>query len=330
MSFNFGIKSIFTPEQKVGAHIIKGTGVSLPFTRTSPLRSSKVGIHPDGKPIFEYNTGLDESKIEYYKWMNEDEKKAHKKLLKEHIEIFEKAFNGKDVINSRNMFFWKDKNRDLITVTNETESMLFKMTDPEHAVLYFNIMSGGFIDLVAPSKEYAEANNLMHYLVHEEDYVDETSQDFSLKGKAYQLMMELNDMDNDPLYYIAWCLQPYTTSFAAYSKAFSKQELIKYTALYIEGKLSRDKKRNCVKDFINYATNWKSGNLNKEKIMVEAYINGALYYVILQKDREGTILTKTGASVGSSVSEAIEILMKPKMAADLNDLRDSVTKKWNE
>lgn len=326
----FMIKSLAGNPEKEGDTFIRYTGNSEPFARGDEMAATKIGVLPDGTPKLKFRTGLDEDQIQFYGWLSTEAKELHKNLLADYKPIIAERFGGREVIESTNRFFWFDDNeRNKIKITNETLFKVFDMKNVEYALFYFNVMGGAFLEVVAPTKQMAEDKNIPHYLVLENDFSDDVSDDYSLKADAYSLMKELSNSDGDSLLYLAWCLQTGSKAFGAYSRSSGKSEMIKYHAEFIEGKLTKTK-RNCPKDFVKYAESWKEGGILRNKIIMEAYLKSAEYYSYLNANKENKYQLPSGLVLGVSIEDSITTILRPKNTSDCDALRNFVEAKWKE
>lgn len=333
----FMIKSLAGRPEKEGDTFIRYTGNSEPFARGDEMGTTVIGsLGIDPKtgvsiPKLKFKTGLDEDQVDFYGWFSPEQKVEHKKLIKEYRPIIAQYFGGKEVIDSTNGYFWfNDKERNRIKVTNDTLDKVFDMKNISHALLYFNVMGGAFLEVLAPTKTMSEERSIPHYIVIDTDFQDDIADDYISKGQAYALLMELEKIaEGDALLFLAWCLQSGNKSFGAYTRASNKSELIKYHSEFIEGKLSKTK-RNCPKDFLNYAERWKEGGLVKNKLMMEAYLKAAEYYSYLNTNKENKYQLPSGTVIGNNMEDAVTNILKPKNVQDSDALRNFVEAKWKE
>lgn len=326
----FMIKSVAGRPEKEGDTFIRYTGNSEPFGRGDEMASEKIGVLPDGTPKLRFRTGLEENQIQYMGWFSTEQKEEHKKLLREYRPKIANFFGGNEVIENTNRYFWyEDKERNRIKVTNDTLDKVFDMKNIPHALFYFNVMGGAFLEVIAPTKQMAEEKGIQHYLVIDTDFQDDVVDDYVTKANAYSLLTELDRDGGDALLFLGWVLQSNTKGFGAYTRSSSKNELLKYHAEFIEGKLSKTK-RNCPKDFITEATRWKEGGLLKNKLMMEAYLKAAEYYSYLNTNKENKYQLPSGTVLGNTILEAADTILKPKNVADSDALRNFVEAKWKE
>lgn len=331
MSIKFKIQNTESKAEKEGDSFVRFSGVAEPFHRVSTRAASKVGIDAAGNPRLVFNTGLDENKVKFFKWYTEKEKEEISKQIKELKPIIIDYYGGPDVLAETNTFFWRDvRDVNRLSLDHELIDTYFDTENPSHALLYLSIISGAFDDLVSPTREWAERTHTQHYLALDTDEIidEEFDQDIT-RSEAYGLLAEIRKEEgSDALFILAWCLQYDTNAFGAYLRSTPVRDMLNYHIKYIDGKLVTKKKRNMPKTFVDYATRWK-GQQTKPALYVEAYIKAGEYYNYVQQI-EGQYTTMDGKILGNTISEAVEFLMKPKSAKDLQALRDQVEAKWKE
>jgi hypothetical protein len=329
MSIRFAIKNTESPAEKEGDSFIRYSGVSEPFRRISERYATKVGVDGGGNPKIIYVTGLDDKKVKFFKWYTEDEQKAIIKQIKELKPVISDFFGGEDVLSESNRFFWGD-NRDVnrLSLSNEDMNVFYDTKNPAHALLYLSIISGAFMEMVAPTKDWAERNVIPHYLVleTEEEYDDDEG---ITKSDAHAALSALRKEANpESLFILAWCLQYDTSSYGAYLKSTPVKTLVNYHINYIDGKLQTKKKRNCPKLFMEYAEKWK-GQQTRPALYTEAYVKAGEYYSFLVK-RNKKFETLEGEVLGNTIDEAVANLTNPKFNQEFEKLRDMVEAKWKE
>lgn len=309
--------------------IIRYTGNAEPFKRGDEMAVKKIGEDKNG-PKLEFTTGLEENKIKYYGWFTPEQKEEYLKLLENYKPNLEDYYGGAETLDPTNKYFWLSPERNRITITNESLNRIFDMKNVEHAMFYFNVMGGAFLEVIAPTQTMAEVKKIPHYLVLETENTDEEADDYVTKADAYANLRQLDKEEGgDALLYLAWILQNKSKGFGAYSRSSTKSELIKYHGEFIEGKLTKTR-RNCPKDFLLASDKWKEGGLVREALQVEAYLKAAEYYSFLNTNRENKYELPSGVILGASMEEAIDTIRKPKNRKDLDTLRNFVENKWKE
>ncbi len=330
MSIRFEIRNTAGKAQKEGETILRFSGTGEPFNRVSERDVKKIGVDGGGNAKLKFNTGLDETKVQFLPWYNNDERKEVLKQIKELKPLITDFYGGEDVLSDSNKYFWKDdRTVSRIHLTHGNINLFYDTKNASHALLYLSIISGAFIDLVSPTREYAERHQIPHYMMLEtEEFIDDDD-DTLTKSDAHAALSDLRkDESADALFILAWCIQYDTNAFGAYLKSTPTRDLINYHIKYIEGKLQLKKKKNAPKTFIDYVAKWK-GQQTRPLLYVEAYIKAGEYYNFLnQKNKKFT--TSDGTILGATVAEAIDTLMKPKFSKDLETLRDQVEAKWKE
>lgn len=322
MNVKFQIKPTMAKAEMEGKEIVNFTGESQAYMRKATRVSEKIG----DKIVFK--TGLEPLKVRFYWWFNEAEKEEIKKQIEEALPEIEQMYHGKDVIESTNKSFWKDQAEFYqFIVDNKTKNLFFDTKSAEHAVLYFSIIGGAFIDTIAPNKDVAIQYRIPHYIALEKDNDDEEFVDVSEKLKAsanlFKLMEEGSD---DALFILCWTALYNTKGFGSILKSMSKKDKATYLHMFIEGDLVDKKKKLCAKTFNQYVEKWNSPQL-RDKLYAEAYIKaGEQYALIVTKDRKYE--TTWGTSLGNTIEEAVDKITQKKFAADLKQLMEEVEKKW--
>lgn len=333
MSLRFTIKDAIGKAEKEGDSVIRFSGVSSePVFKVSERETRRIGIDAKGEPKLVFTTGLEEDKVQFFKWYSEeDEKKEIIKQIKEYKPIIRDYFGGEDVIEPSNRFFWRE-NRDVFrfSINNETTDVFYDTKNPVHALLYLSIVAGAFIDTVAPTKDWAERTQVPYYLALETDDTSsaEENEDYT-RSDAHALLSELRREESpDALFIIAWCVQYDTNAFGAYARSTSVKDLVNYHIKYIDGKLVTKQKKNTAKTFVDYVTKWK-GQQTRPRLYAEAYLKAGEYFSFLQQ-REKKYTTDDGTILGGTITEAVDNLLKPRFSKDLDKLRTQVENKWKE
>lgn len=330
MSIRFAIKHAQSKAEKEGDTIVRFTGVSEPFNKASERDSKPIGQDAKGNPKLQFITGLDEKRVKFFKWYTEEEKAEIIKQIKELRPLISDFYGGEEAIADTNDFFWRD-NREVsrLALTNSSMDIFFDTKNIPHALLYLSIISGAFMDLVAPTRDWAERHQIPHYLVLEtDDAVVDDDSDLT-RSDAHAALAELRkDESPEALFILAWCIQYDTNAFGAYLKSTSQRDLVNYHIKYIDGKLVTKRKRDTAKHFLDYYKKWK-GQQTRPTLYAEAYVKAGEYYNFLQKVNKKYQLGD-GSELGGTVTEVVDNLMKPKFSADLEKLRDQVENKWKE
>lgn len=329
MSIRFAIKPYSGKAEKEGNEIVRYSGVAEPFNQKSERQVKKVGVDGGGNPRFVFTTGLDEEKVDLYHWYDEEEKVIVREQIKELKPIIAKAYGGVEVLENNNKYFWRD-NTDVyvLKVNNATSDMFFDTKNPSHALLYLSVISGAFVDTVAPTKEFAGKYQVPHYLHLEGETADYSDEADITRSDAHVALGKLRLEQPDALFYLGWALQADTTSFGGYLKSTPMKTLIKYHIDYIDGKLQTKKKRNCPALFKEYADKWEKQQ-TRDRIITEAYVRAGEHYALINQKEKKFVLSN-GTVLGNTVAEAVATLYKPKFQQDYEMLRDAVEAKWKE
>lgn len=331
MSLRFAIKNT-QAKAEVGSDgtIERYSGVSERFKRGSERTSRTTKVNDKQEPVaWKFNTGMDPEQVEFFDWYDEKQKEAVKEVIKDLAPTIEKFYGGKEVVDSTNYSFWKaerDVNR--LSLTNADIDTFFDTKFPAHALLYLSIISGAFIDLVAPTKEWADNHEIMHYLVLESEDVE--SDDINItRSDAHAALMDLRkNADPEALFMLAWCTQYDTRSFSAYTKATPQRDLINYHIQYIDGKLPAKKQlsKKPAEIFMDYYDRW-NGQQTRPAIIAEAYVKAGEYFNLFRPgDKKYTTLDNV--PLGNTIPETVKRLLKATSSDELAQLRDQVEAKW--
>lgn len=329
MHFRFQIKSLMGTPLREGEHIVRWTGLSESLNVADVLGSTT--ITRGNSRVTKFKTGLEEADVRFNNLIPSSQKEDFKKQLSEFRPLIADYFQGEDQIDATNESFWKDPDVGRLKITNRDLDMFYDTNNPKHALLYFNIMGGGYLDTIAPTKELAELNKVNFYIETENEIHDELADDYVTKANAFRLLTELaSKADNEALFYLGWILHSETNSFGSYNKSTSKAELFKMHGEFIEGKLVSKKKRNCPAAFVEAAERWNDGKIGRPRLMVEAYLKASDRLAYLNSDKEGKYTLPSGLQLGLTYTDSIDVLLKPKNTQDLEALRSYVEKKWSE
>lgn len=330
MNIKFSIKNVMGKPVMEGGDIVRFTGSTETFTHATVRECVPTALNDKGEEILTFNTGMDVDKVDFYGWLNDEEKEIMKKEIEELTPLITKFYGGPLIVKDTNRYFWTTPSVNNLKIVNNTEEIYFDTSKPSAALLYLSIMSGAFMDVVAPTKEWAEKHQLPHYLLLEKDDTFE-GEDEITRSDAHAALGKLRkEESNEALFALAWCLQYDTNAFAGMLRSIPQKELINSHIKYIDGKLKVKgvRKRNFPQTFIDYAEKWEKTK-TRELVMAEAYVRGGEYFnFLLKRDKKYT--TKDGTVLGNTVAEAVDKLMKADNTEEFEQLRDAVEAKWKE
>lgn len=329
----FAIKHTTERAKKEGDLVLRFSGNGEPFNRYVERTAQVTKTDKMGDPIeWEFVTGLDEDKVDFYKWLTDEEKNVVKKTIKDFKPNIIKYYGSESRLEPTNYAFWKkDSAVSGLKVSHETVDVILDTENPPHALLYLSVVAGAFSDIVAPNKDWADRFQIPHYLALEEDLNDFSDEEEITRSDAHgELASIRKEFGKDALYILAWCLQYEMAAFGAYKYSDTEKDLINYHIKYIDGKLPMKgmKKKNFPKTFMEYAEKWR-GAQTRKLLYTEAYVKAGEYYNFITQ-REKKFVTSDGTILGNTVAEAVESLQKQKFALDLQKLRDQVEAKWKE
>lgn len=327
MYFKFQIKPVAGKPEKEGDSIVRFTGQSEYINVNDILASTQATRA--GKQVQKWKTGIEVTDVASNGLIPLSEKENFKKQILSYRPWLEEHF-GVDELDPTNKFFWQDPEIGRLKITNTDLSKFYDTSTARHALLYFNIMGGGYIDTVAPSKEFAEIYRIPFYLETESEYMSEDSDNYMTKASAFSLLQELaQTSDNQALLFLGWVLHSDSKGFGAYTISTPKSELFKMHAEFIEGKLSFTKKKNTPAKFIEVANSWKDAKIGRPRIITESYLKAAQVFSYINSDKEGKLSLPSGLQLGFSIETAIDTLLKPKNNKEYEELRDFIEKKWS-
>jgi len=327
--FRFLIKNSQPDAEKEGSEIVRYSGKAEPFNQGTDREANVIGVDGGGNPKIVYNTGLDIEKVKLYRWLNDEERVEMVKQIKEFLPKIKLSFGGEDVLVDTNQHFWgKRKDINKLKVVPETEGIFFDTSNALHALLYLSIMSGAFMDVVAPNKEWAEKHQIPHYLELENEATTFEGDIEITRSEAHAGLSKLRKESPEGLLILAWCMLSETRTFGGMNKATPQKDILGSFIQYIDGKLATKRKRSYPSVFLQYMEKWESQQL-KPKLYTESYIKAGEYFALVNQ-KEKKYVTADGTILGNTISEAVDELMKPKNQPDLEKLRDAVEKKWSE
>ena len=329
MNIRFEIKNTASKAETEGDTIVRFSGVSEPFHRVSERASTLIGVDGGGNAKLTFTTGLDEKRVQFYDWYTPEEKEVVKEQIVELKKLVTDAYGGEEVVSPTNKYFWgENRNVNRLSLSNQEIDQFYDTKNPAHALLYLSIISGAFMETVAPTQEWAERNQIPHYMMldTEESFSDE---DEFLKSDAHAALSELRKNDSEALFILAWCLQYDTVAYGAYLRSTSARDLVNYHIKYIDGKLQLKRKRNTPKIFLEYVEKW-NGQQTRPLLYTEAYVKAGEYYSFINPTSDSKFTMNNGKELGNTVDEAVKKLTSAKGSKDLEVLRDLVEAKWKE
>lgn len=328
MYFKFQIKPVAERAEKEGEYIIRFTGMSE-YSNVNDVLASTL-VRRDGRQVQKYKTGLEVDDVGSNGLIPQSEKENFKKQIENYREVLAETF-GREELDPTNTFFWSNPDNGRLKITNNDLENFYDTQNPQHALLYFNIMGGGYIDSVAPSREIAEMYRIPYYIETEKEYVSPEGEDYMKKATAFGILNELaNTSDNQALLYLGWVLHADSKGFGGYNLSIPKSELFKMHAEFIDGKLTFARKRDTPGKFAEAAASWKNAKTGRPRIMTEAYVRAAQHFSYINTDRDGRLSLPSGLQLGFSNDSAVDALLLPKNTKEYEELRDFIEKKWAE
>lgn len=329
MYFKFQIKSIIGKPTREGDTIVRFSGLSEHLNLGDVLAS--VSIVKGTQKVQKFKTGLEVDDVKFNNLIPDSQKEDFKKQITEYRTLLAEYFEGEEQLSAFNSDFWKDPDIGRLKITNSDLTKFYDTKNLRHALLYFNIMGGGYIDTIAPTRELAELYKVNFYIETESELHDQISDDYVTKGRAYSLLTQLaTSGDNEALLYLGWVLHSKTKGFGSYNRSTPKSELFTMHGEFIDGKLVTAQKKNCPQLFVEAAERWNDGKIGRPRLILEAYLIASDRLAYLNTDKEGKYTLPSGLQLGLNYVESVDILLKPKNTKDLENLREYVEKKWSE
>ena len=306
MKFIISAKS--TPVEYDGNAVIFTTG-KAPYTNHTDILFSR----ELKKGVFTYKTGLSPKDIENNDVLTDNDKNIFLEKQKVLLDIIHTEYND-EVLDPNNHLFWNDQ-RTTFKINDETLQTIFDTNDPDDAILYLNIISGGFSS-IAPSEIYTEMYSFYKYFITTQEEEDERGikDQYGSKVEAYSELMDLlTEAGNDALVYISYLLNDINKGWTKNtSRATLKTNFIRYIE---EGNSGKDKKK-AVDNFYKLALLWKS---DKETLIAKANISAAIYFGVIRKTRDKMFVYKD-IQLGKTEAAIFNFLMKAANATEFDEI----------
>lgn len=305
---------------------IEYNGAAIVFTSGKPpfINVNDQLIHHEyvqGKWTF--RTGLQPRDISSNPVLTETEKKIYLETQERLLPKIKEAY-GEESLASDNQVFWNPERTNL-KITSDNLQFIYDTEDPDSAILYLNILGGGFPS-VAPSKAISDrVRGYNFYLTTEDEAATkEVTDSFGNKAEAYDALTDLLvESGNDALVYISYLLTDLTKGYSKNtSRATIKRDFINYIENGVNGK---DKKRS-VNKFYELALQWKA---DKDTLIAKALIQAAIYHGKIKKSKETKKYEYKGIELGTTPKNIYDVFMKPANQADFDELITEVEKKLN-
>lgn len=313
----FLITSKYSPAQYDGAAIVFMTGKPPFVNQVDSLFCQMVG---QDKVL--YKTGFKESDIKNNRYLLDSEKEFFLAKQKKLVEQVEKEF-GDAASDASNRIFW-DENRTSLRITNDTLDTVFDTDRVDDAILYLNIIGGGYAT-VAPSEAVADRTSKhSFYLTTIEDEVKRESED--MFGSKMEAIIELGSLLNggiDGLVYISYLLSDLNKG---YTKNTSTDVFKRDMLNYIENGVGGKDKKKSASNFYKLSQQWKN---DRETLMGKAVVSAGIHYGLIKKKRDKRYEYK-GLDLGTTSNSAYDILNKAANHAEFGELTDEIEKILNK
>lgn len=316
----FQIKKKSAPIEKSGDAQYSNTGESPFYSFNTVLFSDNIGSEKE--PKFKYRTGMEPGSVLRNKLILDSEKEELEKVAVKLREIVKINFPGSE--NSENSFFWNPE-RTAKEFSHKDSMVVYDTDDPEGALLYLNILGGGYPMIAANVRTAEDKTGMDLYVIELSEQDEKESRD--LYGDRLEAYAELNDLLNnkgiDSLLYISYLT---SDTNKGRTKNTSKAQFQKDLMNYIEGSQNTVDKKKASKNFLTRAKQWKT---NKDDLVLEASLEIGLWFGLVYKDKETKrlVLTNSKFLLGSDVPQSMVILNKPENHTELKDFIDQVNEK---
>lgn len=263
-----------------------------------------------------YLTGLDPEIVIYDSNLTDKEKEDRIKEINQIVERLEKVF-GKGNLSATNDKMWS---KVVLTITRKSTGL--NLTDPKQEILYHCINGGGFTN-VARNLEEAIDKQLRFYIIEPVEFIENRVAPKKIINRAIAALedLEKNKSTNDILF-IAKYLLPVEK---AYTKRTPKGLLYEDLDKFIDGQVIKKSKSYCAGLFL------EALKKSKEDLKIYTYIKDAVYYNFIYVNTAGELVNATTKGVyGTTLEKAVDHLKNPAYQHELQDIVDSVSKKWGE
>lgn len=279
--------------------------------------TQNLGYIEISKEKYRFLTGLDPQAKSIQAIKDVDERNAVISEIEKTLNWLEERGYNKEMLNPFNKDFWLK--RDQKFENNLRIDLDFN--DPEHVILYWNIMGGGF-DTVAPNLEAAKKSNKLYkwYIAELETEAINKVEIKIIKNEAKELLNKTYKSKPRLLFYVAKNILSPDNFF----KNSTPIEII-YDKLddFIEGKSLVFNKKNAPITFT------ETFNKSQADLMLMALVRDAIFFRILKQRKDGIFVNpETGSILGKNEYEMFEHLKNPLFASDYDEIERAVKEKW--
>ena len=291
-------------------------------------------------PSMELNTTLfseivDENKVRFRTGLNLDDIDSNYQLkTEEDKDIFKTAAKPliekvlrkyKEAEQGTNQYFWNPTRTEL-KLNSFTLDRMYDTDDVEGAILYLNILGGGYPS-ISPTLELAYQNFNRFYVTTAEDFTERTSQEkFGLKRKAtasLDLLLEKSGIDG-----LVWMSYLVSHVNRGYGFNTDKATFEQIFMDYLEGNVAKVDRKTASENFYNLSELWKK---DKDQLIGKGVISAAVYHGILYKPTKGAntkyINSLTSNELGTNQEQVYQKLIKPEYQQEYKEIFDAVKSK---
>ena len=302
---------------------LKGNQVWL--TGESPSMEVNTTLFSEiiGENKVRFRTGLNLDDIESnYQFKTPEDKETFKEVAKPLIEKV--LIKYKEAADSTNTYIWNPSRTEL-KLNSSTLDRMYDTNDVEGAILYLNILGGGYPS-ISPTEELAQQNFNRFYVTTIEEFTQKTSQEkFGMKRKAIAALDELLEKTGvDSLVWMSYLTAPINKG---YGFSTSKETFEQAFMDYLEGNLNKIDKKRASEDFYKLCDLWKK---DKDQLIGKAVVSAADYHGLIYKPKgAGTkyINSLSLNELGTTKEQVYSKLIKPELQQEYKELYDAVKAK---
>lgn len=328
----FQIKSRNKDTEFISGSKVFMTGEPPFIDNTFPMRREVVDLE---KGKFQYRTGFKTVEVETNpafsnasnKELEKKNKENYEKVAKELREFIIKSHP--QAADDQNSSFWNTSRTNLRIDTNVLVTKFFDTETIEGALLYLNIIGGGFPQ-VSLTEDLAFENQNKFYITSKEDYISkEIKAKFGGTRKAFvNLNTLLEEKGKSDLVYFAYLIPALKTNGFTFNT--SKERLEESFMEFISGDLNKLDKKKPANDFI---TLYETYETNKDEFIGQAIIEAAIHFGVIYKTKgagSNFVNSLTHNQLGGKVKEIYKTLNRPENTEEFKELIEKTKEYLNK
>lgn len=232
------------------------------------------------------------------------------------------AVFGEDQILPTNVQFWRDR-----SLTIDKKTTFLNLGEASDKLTYYMIKGGSYKE-IAPNYEAAIAGSVPYrwYLVDATEFAELSVTDDRKINKAIAALEIIDEEKRfEDLFLVHKVL---ITPDRGITMKSPRSLLYKDLSDFIHGKIVKTNKKMTPKQFLDVADQLKK---DKKPLYVLAYLRDGSYFNYLGTAEDNQIKNiSTQTRYGATMEKATKFLMNPANQTELENLKTSVEKKWNE